>query len=115
MSLSNLFQPLKEYNPIYVRGNDVLNQPQDPEQLKKLQAISKHSSNAIEDIATQTGMVSRLFYMAVQDNAMDTLNQCDLDAFGFFIESQMETLIELKALHYEVEGYLKRHKEFGGE
>lgn len=114
MSLSDLLQPLKEHNPIFTRGNDVLDQPQDPAQVKNLQAISKHSSNAIEDIATHTEKFARFFYMAVQDNAMDTVNQCDLEVFGFFIESQMNTLMELKALHDEAEYYLKRHKECGG-
>lgn len=114
MSLSDLFQPLKEHKPTFINCNEVLNKPQDPEQLENLQAINKHSNNAIEDIAAHTSMVARLLTMAVQDNAMDTVNQDDIEVFGFFIESQMQTLIELKALHDASEYHLQRHKECGG-
>jgi hypothetical protein len=116
MSFPKLNEAVKAINWDEIRQTELDHKPQTDEHVTQLKEIEKQASQLLDAKTSYIGLTAKLFRMAAQDgNPLDTIEVIDMEQYGFFIEEEMDTLMEIKDLMTFATYCLQQHLLRGGK
>lgn len=116
MIFPKLNKAVKAINWEQVRQTEWSKKPQTNEHVKQLKEIENQASQLLDVKTGYIGLTAKLFRMAAQEgNPLENLEIIDMEQYGFFIEEEMNTLMEIKDLMTYASYCLEQHLAHGGK